>query len=360
MKSIEQLTIKSSNSKYKVLLKKSYSLDFSKKYVIIFDKNLQDYAAEYKTSDSVLLPVIISEKDKNLETCGKLLKEMAAKNVNKDFEIIAIGGGAIQDIATLVASIYMRGLNWTYIPTTTMSMMDSCIGGKSSINIDNYKNIIGNFYPPSTILIDNKCVKTLDSIGISSGIAEALKICFARGPKYFNDFAISIKNWRAFKTDDYLNESIMLSLDAKKYFIEVDEFDKKERKLLNFGHSFGHALEASTNFAIPHGIGVLLGMQAAILHSKNKEPCSQLTAAIIDEFQLSAFPKTHFVIDKDMFIKALKFDKKNSSDLLRLVLPDRKGRLNLDEFGLTIDSLNAAFESLIESCQMLGADFEVL
>jgi 3-dehydroquinate synthase len=154
MKSIEQLTIKSSNSKYKVLLKKSHSLDFSKRYVIIFDKNLQDYATEYKTSDSLLLPVLISEKDKNLETCGKLLKEMAAKNVNKDFEIIAIGGGAIQDIATLVASIYMRGLNWTYIPTTTMSMMDSCIGGKSSINIDNYKNIIGNFYPPSTILID--------------------------------------------------------------------------------------------------------------------------------------------------------------------------------------------------------------
>jgi 3-dehydroquinate synthase len=148
--------------------------------------------------------------------------------------------------------------------------------------------------------------------------------------------------------------------EVRKYFIEVDEFDKKERKLLNFGHSFGHALEASTNFAIPHGIGVLLGMQAAILHSKNKESCSQLTAAIIDEFQLSAFPKTHFVIDKDMFIKALKFDKKNSSDLLRLVLPDRKGRLNLTEFGLTIDSLNAAFESLIESCQMLGADFEVL
>ena len=88
MKSIEQLNIKSSNSKYKVLLKNSHFLDFSKRYVIIFDKNLQDYATEYKTSNSILLPVLISEKDKNLETCGKLLKEMATKNVNKDFEII--------------------------------------------------------------------------------------------------------------------------------------------------------------------------------------------------------------------------------------------------------------------------------
>jgi len=360
MNSIQQLIIKSSNSKYKVLLKKPNSLDFNKKYVIIYDKNLQNYVTEYKTSESILLPVVISEKDKNLETCGKVLKEMATKNVNKDFEIIAIGGGAIQDIATLVASIYMRGLNWTYIPTTTMAMMDSCIGGKSSINIDNYKNILGNFYPPTTILIDSKCVETLDSIGISSGIAEALKISFARGPKYFNNFATSIKNWRTFRTDDYLNESIMISLDAKKYFIEVDEFDKKERKLLNFGHSFGHALEASTMFAIPHGIGVLIGMQAAILHSKNKDSCSQLTAAIIEEFQHSAFPKIHFAIDKDMFIKALKFDKKNSSDLLRLVLPGHKGRLNLIEFGLNKDSLNAAFESLIKSCQLLGADFEVL
>jgi len=360
MKSIEQLTIRSSNSNYKVLLKELSSINISKKHVVIFDKNLESYAIQYKNSNSILLPVNISEKDKNLETCGKVLKEMAANNVNKDFEVIAIGGGAIQDIATLVASIYMRGLNWIYIPTTTMSMMDSCIGGKSSINIDNYKNIIVNFYPPSTILIDSNYVKTLDSVGISSGIAEALKICFARGPKYFKDFASSIQNWRTFKTDNYLNESIMLSLDAKKYFIEVDEFDKKERKLLNFGHSFGHALEASTNFAIPHGIGVLLGMQAAILHSKNKKSCSQLTAAIIDEFRLSAFERTHFVINKNMFINALKFDKKNSSDLLRLVLPDRKGRLILTDIKLTEESVNETFASLIESCQTLGADFEVL
>ena len=202
MKSIEQLTIKSSNNNYKVLLKELSSINISKKHVVIFDKNLESYAIQYKNSNSILLPVNISEKDKNLETCGMLLKEMAANNVNKDFEVIAIGGGTIQDIATLVASIYMRGLNWIYIPTTTMSMMDSCIGGKSSINIDNYKNIIGNFYPPSTILIDSNYVKTLDSVGISSGIAEALKICFARGPKYFKDFTSSIKNWRTFKTDN--------------------------------------------------------------------------------------------------------------------------------------------------------------
>lgn len=360
MKSLEQLTIKSSNSSYKVVLKGLYTINHNGKYVVIFDKNLESYAIEYKNSNSILLPVNISEKDKTLETCGRVLKEMAANNVNKDFEVIAIGGGAIQDIATLVASIYMRGLNWIYIPTTTMSMMDSCIGGKSSINIDNYKNIIGNFYPPTIILIDVNYVKTLDSIGISSGIAEALKICFARGPKHFKEFAASIKSWRTVQNDNYLSQSIMLSLAAKKYFIEVDEFDKKERKLLNFGHSFGHALEAASNFAIPHGIGVLLGMQAAVLHSKNIESCHQLTEAIIDEFKLSEFKAKRFVIDRNLFVNALKFDKKNSSELLRLVLPDHKGRLNLTEVKLTEESLNKAFESLIESCQMLGADFEVL
>ena len=360
MKSLESLTLKSSNGNYKVLLKGSYSVDINKKHVVIFDKNLESYAVEYKKPSSILIPVSISEKEKTLETCGKVLKEMAAHNVNKDFEVIAIGGGAIQDIVTLVASIYMRGLSWIYIPTTTMSMMDSCIGGKSSINIDKFKNIIGNFYPPSIILIDINYVKTLDSIGISSGVAEALKICFARGPKHFKEFASSIQNWRTVQTYNYLNQSIMLSLSAKKYFIEVDEFDKKERKLLNFGHSFGHALEAASNFTIPHGIGVLLGMQAAILHSKNIESCRQLTVAIIDEFKLSEFKATHFVINRNLFVNALKFDKKNSSDLLRLVLPDRKGRLNLTEVKLTEESLNEALESLIESCQMLGANFEVL
>ena len=159
----------------------------------------------------------------------------------------------------------MRGIKWNYIPTTFLGMTDSCLGGKSSINVSKYKNLIGNFHPPYQIEIIPEFIKTLPKVELFAGLAESAKICFCRGDKFFNVY-LSLSNY--FLKKDLHNEDICNllyhTLKIKKWFIEKDEFDKAERKLLNYGHTWGHALETATNFSIPHGLAVAIGMMASI------------------------------------------------------------------------------------------------
>ena len=190
------------------------------------------------------------------------MRELGA---NRATHLIAIGGGVIQDIVTFCASVYMRGLRWTYMPTTFLSMADSCIGGKSSINVMGYKNLVGNFYPPSQVLIDVDFVDTLDAEKVVGGLFEAAKICYARS---YGEFAAYLAEHPASKMSlDVAHVVIVRALRTKKWFIEIDEFDKKERLLLNFGHTFGHAIEAGGDFSVPHGIAVGLGMLVAIKYA---------------------------------------------------------------------------------------------
>ena len=148
------------------------------------------------------------------------------------------------------------------IPTTVLAMVDSCIGGKSSINVGPYKNLVGTFHPPQRVLIDPVLAETLPDDQKASGLIEAAKICFCKGEEAFArhiSYGPSVK-----MSVEALEQVIVNSLLAKKWFIEIDEFDKKERLLLNFGHTFGHAIEGATHFAVSHGIAVGLGVLCAI------------------------------------------------------------------------------------------------
>jgi 3-dehydroquinate synthase len=169
-----------------------------------------------------------------------------------------IGGGYAQDIGTLVASLYMRGVKWIYIPTTLAAMGDSCIGGKSSINAGDVKNLVGNFYPPKEVLVDPSFVDTLPKLEIIAGISEIIKICFA---KSFDTFSVCdqlITQWQNDGDQEKITEVIQLSLISKQYFVEEDEFDTGIRKLLNFGHSFGPVIEMKNLPNLYHGEAVVL------------------------------------------------------------------------------------------------------
>ena len=137
----------------------------------------------------------------------------------------------------------MRGIAWSYMPTTVLAMVDSCVGGKSSINVGPYKNLVGTFHPPKQIDIDPLLATTLASEQIAAGLIEAAKICFCRGPASFAEY-LGQEPGVGMGTQA-LEHVILTSLLAKKHFIEIDEFDKKERLLLNFGHTFGHAIEGA-------------------------------------------------------------------------------------------------------------------
>jgi 3-dehydroquinate synthase len=205
------------------------------------------------------------ENKKSLEVCVQVLTQLQEYGANKSTKLIAVGGGIIQDITTLVASLYMRGLEWVYFPTTSMSQLDSCIGGKSSINLHGKKNIVGNIYPPCEIHLDTSFYSSLSASAIVSGYLEAIKISFAYGKEGFGRH-IELSNEYVDLSAVPLAEITELVLNQKRHFVETDEFDRGIRQYLNFGHTFGHALESASAYKIPHGIAIGLGMLMANLH----------------------------------------------------------------------------------------------
>jgi len=354
-----EIEVKSSFFSYPILTNQKKFLSSDKRSVVIYDKNVRQRCLELFPSQAFYIGIEILEEKKNLESVQSILTSMATYGVTRNDQVIAVGGGALQDLVTLAASIYMRGIDWHYVPTTLMSMLDSCIGGKSSINLGEYKNMVGNFYPPKSILIDPNFLSTLDKIDIAAGLAEGVKICFAFNNEKFLEFQKSTNNWKSKSDEREILKAIFLSLESKKWFIEVDEFDKKERKLLNFGHSFGHALESASGYSLPHGIAVFVGMYAAILRADSIHSCKELCDYISSEVQVinSAIPK--FQLNSTKFIEAIKRDKKNSDTQQLLILPSNRG--NLVEFYFEINSENLEFclKATLLSLNTLGLNYEV-
>jgi len=205
--------------------------------------------------------IVADEGAKSLDRMTQLIVEMRDRRATRNTVLVAVGGGVVQDAAAFAASVYMRGLDWIYVPTTLLSMADSCIGGKSSINVGKYKNIVGTIHPPCRVIVDPATAATLTIEQRAAGLCEAVKICLCRGPDALDEYLALAP--AADMPDAALAAVIALSLQHKKWFIEIDEFDKAERLLLNFGHTFGHAVEAASGFRVSHGIAVGLGMLAA-------------------------------------------------------------------------------------------------
>jgi 3-dehydroquinate synthase len=355
------LSIASSNFSYQVKFMDYSDALNSQKCFILIDQKVFSKSRFNKVAGNHTYALAISELTKNLDTCKFVIEAMANVGVDKSYTFVTVGGGATQDIGTISASLYMRGLKWKYVPTTLMSMLDSCIGGKSSINSGEYKNVIGNFYPPNEIIIDVSMLDLQDSVALSNGIAEGLKITYAAGVSFFREFCETIDLWRASTIDTYLSNAIMISLKGKKYFIENDEFDRGVRKNLNFGHTFAHALETASQFQVPHGIAVLIGMKAAIIRSGVPANCLELENRLHSEMKFSGFNTGKIlVIDHQQLIDAFRRDKKNIENMQVLVLPDRNGELHLSAFPMTDQILEESAKCLYSALTELELAFEIL
>ena len=306
--------------------------------------------------DDRIVVVEGAESSKTLSGCEAVLVEMNRAGLKRGDVVAAVGGGVIQDVATLATSLYMRGVDWVYVPTTLMAMADSCIGGKSSINAGGIKNLVGNFHPPVRVLVDPMFISSLPRRAVVSGLAEAVKICFVRGRDSFTTFLLSPAAVEP-GADEQTVALIGHVLESKKWFVEIDEFDKAERQLLNFGHSFGHAWEAACGFRVQHGIGVAVGMLAALRHPLS---VSNETTTALDAYALALLRSVADDVataldatDWSIFRSALRADKKNSHDVLRLVLPTEKSvrifELPLDDEQLTIaqNALRSALQEVV-------------
>lgn len=342
---LSEISIKSADRNYTVKFGDLSSSPIKNDYYLV-DENLR---ANFPFPDSRTCYIRADERLKTLQTVEKVLIELNALGVKKDSYLSVIGGGFTQDLGTLVASIYMRGIQWSYIPTTLASMGDSCIGGKSSINAGATKNLVGNFYPPSQVIIDINFCSTLPKLEIVAGLAEIVKICFAKGPQEFKKAIELISLWEESKNPAALVDLVSLSVESKKYFIEVDEFDTGVRRLLNFGHSFGHAIEVSSGFRIPHGVAVLIGMIAAVNH---KSAISSKVTNELVEFALRRIVEVQDHIlahlrefDYVVFCEAILRDKKNSNTAMRLILP-KDNTLELVEISLADNAVGLAEDAI--------------
>ena len=305
-------------------------------------------------------PVFVEavETNKALEASPALIEQMRRGGANRSTELVAVGGGIVQDLSAFIASVYMRGLKWTYVPTTVLAMVDSCIGGKSSINVGPYKNLVGTFHPPERVLVDPEFVRTLPLDQRASGLIEAVKICFCRGS---DSFARHMSFGPAVEMGSEALEGLILnSLESKKWFIEIDEFDRNERLLLNFGHTFGHAMEGASHFAIAHGIGVGLGIECAIAmgeragvsYSEAPEVArlrEHLRAMIgADATVRSVLP----TLDLDDVLDRIGSDKKHGKDFYTFILIAPDGRVELTKLPRsteTMDRARAAVAQVVES-----------
>lgn len=204
------------------------------------------------------LPVPATEDEKTLAGVQRVLDFLQQNNATKQTVVIVIGGGIIQDIAAFSAHIYYRGLRWIFVPTTLLSMCDSCIGAKSSINHNGYKNQLGAFYSPHHVLICLPFLDTLFDTEIISGYGEILKLHLTGSPEHFAFLRQAVET--SGLRNPALSRLIFESLKVKKGVIEVDEYERDLRRILNYGHTFGHALEALTHHEIPHGKAVAWGV----------------------------------------------------------------------------------------------------
>jgi len=326
--------------------------------IIICD---QFFAPAYQALVLKVISIEAVETSKSLDQMSEIVIALRALGANRNTTLLAIGGGVIQDIATFVASVYMRGLKWDYLPTTLLGMVDSCIGGKSSINVGKYKNLIGNFYPPENIYIDLQFIDTLSAEQRVAGLCEAVKICFAHTGTAFERY-IALNPEPASSPEKY-QEMISLSLLTKRWFIEIDEHDYKERQLLNFGHTFGHAIEGAANFAIPHGIAVGMGMLAAIEFARMNGHFKTVPARVS---QLESYTNMLLASVRDLpawirqvavdaLMDRFNADKKHTGTHYAVIVPDAAGhliRLELEKNEANRELIFTAFRKVCQNSKV--------
>ena len=261
------------------------------------------------------------EENKVIETALRVCERITELAAKRNAVLISVGGGIIQDITGFVANVMYRGIRWIFVPTTLLAACDSCIGGKTSLNYKKYKNLLGTFYPPDVIHIYANMFLTLMDKDYKSGLGEVIKFNIMAGKAGLENIEKNMSGLleRDLETIATFVES---SLSYKKNFIEADEFDCGERIKLNFAHTFGHAIEVVTNYIIPHGTAVAIGMIMANHISQRRKYLSQDIARRSEKVLLRVIDIEPSLLEKPLseYMKAIRKDKKQESESITAVL----------------------------------------
>ncbi|MFH1647302.1 MAG: 3-dehydroquinate synthase [Chloroflexota bacterium] len=270
--------------------------------------------------DVTVLEVPAGEKQKSLETAGRLYEELTAAYTERTTPILALGGGVVGDLAGFVAATYLRGVPLVQVPTTLLAQVDSSIGGKTAVDHGKLKNVVGVFYQPQMVISDIDTLKTLPEDELTNGLAEAIKCAAIRDRNLFNFLDINMN--KALQAHPGVLEEIVL--EAARIKAEIVARDEKEtglREILNFGHTVGHAIEAVSGFRLKHGRAVAIGMMVAAEISSRMNLLDAGDVARLEEVIVKAgLPAQMPDLDKEEVVRAMRHDKKVRQDRVRFVL----------------------------------------
>jgi len=267
------------------------------------------------------------EEHKTVQSLWRIYDTVLAAGIERDTPLLALGGGVIGDMAGFAAATLLRGIPLVQIPTTLLAMVDASIGGKTGVNHPVGKNLIGAFHQPIAVFIDPLTLGTLPPRELRGGLAECIKHQVIRDAEGFADMERHIE--RALAVDvDYLSALVAQNVAIKAAVVEADPFEQGQRAHLNFGHTFGHAIETVSRYAWSHGECVALGMVAASrlavrLGMLDEASCRRIVSLI----RAAGLPVSGMSLDVDAVVAAMAFDKKVRSARLRFVLPLRIGEV---------------------------------
>lgn len=306
------------------LIKESLSAD---KIMIVADENV--YRLHFKSLTSAFDEAGLKyethvmpsgEMSKSLAEYSAVIEEMAAFGFNRNSAVVSFGGGVAGDLAGFIASTYMRGIPVVHIPTTLLAQCDSSVGGKTALDISSAKNIIGTVYQPQLVVCDVSLLKTLPAEVRLDGMGEIFKYAVLRGEhilKYRNDA-----------------EMIYNALKIKAEFISADEYDNSARRMLNLGHTVGHAFETLSGYELSHGCAVVLGMEVIIKAALKRGICK---SDFMEKF-LSLKSELGFDLrpnySPQSVLEIISHDKKRRAEKLALVIPHDFGKCFIEEMSL--------------------------
>ncbi len=345
---IKKILINTTDGKYPIWIGKNLSFKlgsllkkndiFSKKVLLIIDNRVPKITVQKikKKLKNKIYSIYLnpSEKSKSQKTVDKIINILLKNNFNRSDCLISIGGGIIGDLSAYAASIFKRGLLYINIPTTLLAQVDSSIGGKTGINSKYGKNLIGSFYQPKMVISDISFLKSLPKREILCGYAEIFKHALISDRNFFNFLNRNVSKILNLKSN-YIENSIYKSCIIKKNIVEKDFKERGLRKILNFGHTFAHAYEASMGYSskLNHGEAVMLGISSAakfsldskILNIKDYDLISRHIKMVNKKFVLRNFFRKNNI---KKIIKFMSTDKKNSNDKINLILIPKIGKVN--------------------------------
>lgn len=347
------MIIKSSTKNYEVNVENDFAsvknMQIDKNTFVVIDKVLYELYKDQLFRDipkDQLYILEALEENKTIEHALSICEIMTNLSAKRNARLVSFGGGIVQDVTGFAANILYRGIHWTFYPTTLLAACDSCIGGKTSLNYKKFKNLLGTFYPPDAINICTPFFKTLSERDFQSGLGEVVKFNVMFGEEGIQKMEDNIE--LLLKRDDgKLEEFVESSLLFKKKFIEEDEFDRGIRIHLNFAHTFGHAFETMSNYAIPHGTAVAMGTIAANRISLARGWLTEDKVTRVENvlWKIIHIDAGSIDVSMDHVVDAIRKDKKQISDDLTAVLMKDDMKLQIVH-DVQVDEISASVNYL--------------